>query len=384
MLSGSQINQLNKALQNSFDAIKRDINDVKVSINAQAEKQASTVKEVEQVKSTAVTNDKINVLKIKMGDINEGLKKIWDMEKQLNALKGPVLHKKDVAAALDDLNAKVASTSLRLADLNKKVATESQLKSVVSGMNVELNKLAQEIRKVDVNAINIDDLRRLDTKFAKRFDSNEAALAELRKDTKSLAGKEDLKALYENVKKDLSSMQKSNAQYIKEGEVQSLLKNINKEFDGIANDLSSIKKQNKDFVTASQVKNVLDDISDEFDAVESRFGTLKNLPSKKDVETVKKTVDNLHKKVTNNDMYGASVVMSSAPKAATKTINVKPYRKTKFLSGLLIFGAFASLLASIGAYLTYEVAWMNNFAIGAVVAFIIGMLLKAYVVAKGN
>src|SRR3990172_10593673 len=103
MLNTKSIAQLNRALENSFGNIKKDMNEIKFALSSQAEQQLTLKKNLDAARTEVVTTDKFNVLKIKIGEINEGLKKVWDLEKQLRVMGGS----KTLQEATDELSAKV-------------------------------------------------------------------------------------------------------------------------------------------------------------------------------------------------------------------------------------------------------------------------------------
>jgi len=437
ILNANSIAQLNRALENSFGNIKKDMTELKVLLNTQNEKYSDIRREVENVKNDSATKDKINVLKIKIGEVNEDAKKIWDVEKQLKVLNQPP--KKAFQESLDELNAKLVATELKLNQEVKTSASETQLKNVVAGINKELNVLAQEIRNVEFkkDVLSNEVVKSFENKIGSKFRQNNEALNDLRKDLKSYVDKNELKNVvsefnndfdlvkrevnnnFDHVKKELIAIQKDAKSFVKETEIKGVLNKINNEFDLVSKELTGLKSQNKDFVTVKQIKGLIDDISDEFDEIKSDLGQLKNVKmaadklgqfkkevsSRKDVDELRKSFSQLQKEVKNTasrsdveeilgkNNYGASVVLrdySSAKKVPVKPAlkplvkNEKPFRKTYAFGNFLITIAFLSLIASIGSYYFATEALMNNFAIGAVASFVVGMALRMIAVSKGR
>ena len=154
MLNTKSIAQLNRALENSFG--------IKFALSSQAEQQLTLKKNLDAARTEVVTTDKFNVLKIKIGEINEGLKKVWDLEKQLRVMGGS----KTLQEATDELSAKVAALNVKIDDVNRKNVSETQMKTVVEQINSELNRMAVIVREAEQRR---DLLRRQDIEEHTRF-----------------------------------------------------------------------------------------------------------------------------------------------------------------------------------------------------------------------
>ncbi|HIH39275.1 TPA: hypothetical protein HA219_00935 [Candidatus Woesearchaeota archaeon] len=409
MLNTKSIAQLNRALENSFGNIKKDMNEIKFALSSQAEQQLTLKKNLDAARTEVVTTDKFNVLKIKIGEINEGLKKVWDLEKQLRVMGGS----KTLQEATDELSAKVAALNVKIDDVNRKNVSETQMKTVVEQINSELNRMAVIVREAEQRR---DLLRRQDieehTRFlAKRIASTNEDLANLRK---ACVTKDDIKGVLNDVSKDFASIRKDieavakrEASFVKDTEVKKILDDINKEFEGMSNEISSLKKQNKENISVNQIKGLINDISDEFNDVRkdmSRLGDAKTYATRKEIEDVKKdlrnkvsSVDftrelrqierNLEKQeVPEDDTYGASVVLDTKAPAkrmahAAKSVS---HRKKYVFGNFLIFAAFAALIGSIYSFYIGNQLLMDRLAIGAVASFVIGMALRAYAIIKGK
>ena len=216
------------------------------------------------------------------------------------------------------------------------------------------------------------------------------SIAALRKEVKNYVHKDELKTVLkefnndlDSMRKELSASQKENKAYVKEAEVQNLLKSINKEFDSVANELDSIRKQSKEFVTASQVKGLVNDIADEFDDVKAQLAALSDVKSTADKlrRDTEKSLTQMQKQVkAKPETYGASMIMNKP----AKSVSVQPYRKTYAFGNFMIFISFMMLIASIASYYFSMPMYMNNFAVGAVATFVVGMVSRMIAVLKGR
>lgn len=402
ILNVNTIAQLNRALENSFGNIKRDINEIKLLVHTSADRYGQLQRDIITIKDESASKDKINVLKIKLGEVNEELKKVWEIEKKVNTMNQPP--KKAFQESLDELNAKLVSTELRLNNEMKTSASENQLKTVVAGINKELNALSNEIRNVEFrkDMLSHEVIKSFENKIGNRFRENNEAFIELRKSLKEYVNKNELKSVvneinndFDSVKRELASVQKDSKTFVKDSEVKNVLAKINNEFDLVSKDLGNLKTQSKDFVTVKQIKGLIDDISDEFDEVKRSISSVRNSKemSGKDFEALKKSLESQKQKPrkdveVKSSTYGASMVMKEPAKkvAVVKVVKSKsePYAKTYGFANFLIVVAFLSLFFSIASYFFLTEAWMNNSALVAIAAFIVGMILRGIAVAKRN
>ncbi len=412
MLTATTIGQLNKALENSFAAIKRDMQDIKLSLNAQAEQNAQIRKELDDTKISSVSGDKLNVLKIKIGEMSEELNKVSDMEKQIKTFDAAG-SKKSVLKEIDTLNAKLIALNMKLDDTSKHAVTETQLKTLVAQLNGELNKLSQEVRAIEFkdDLVERKELNHYADKIAKRFDATQEHINDVRKTLKSYVDKDEMKRLLDEVntgldsiKRDVVTVNKNAAAFVKGTEVQSVLKNINNEFDKVAHEIAALKNQNKQSITLTQVKGLIEDISNEFEDVRKELSSVAKMNKgddlRKSIEELRASSANIQRDVKRVEAksvskeqftdelkkldkelatqkvsatYGASVVMKDSAKVV-KTKSTKSYLLGKFM----IFISFVFLIVSIISYYIGEQTPMDNFAIAAVLAFLIGMLFKIY------
>lgn len=391
MLNPANIEQINKALSNSFAAIKKDMDDIKIIIASQTDQSSEFRRQLEDVKTDFVSKDKLNVLKIKIGEVNEGLKKIWDVEKQLKSI-GATGSGKALQNAVDELNAKLIAMNIKVAELNKSSITETQLKALTNEINNELNRMNIILREAETRR---DDVRRDD----------------IEKYNEHLVKKLD------NVNDDLSILKKSiadkNKEFITETEVKDVLNNVNKEFDSVAGEIEELKKQNKGNITASHIKGLMGDISDEFDDIKKNLSDLNSKKEasagkkefeglREEVSKIEKNVDKLERNSVTKDefsdelrqidkelervnkkpsTYGASIVLED--KKAAKKLKKAPKKRLLF-GNILICIAVILLIASIYCYYIGSRSYMDSFAIAAVIVFIVGMFTRAYAAIKAS
>lgn len=413
MLNTSTIGQINRALENSFAAIKRDMNELKLAAASQAELSAQSRRDLEALREDAVTKDKLNVLKIKIGEVNDELKRIWDLEKNLQNVSASFGNLKSLRASMDDLNGKLISLNMKITDINKQAVTETQLKALVSELNGELNRLAGDIRKVEAEreVINQKMLDKHSEKMMGRIESVRSEVTAARKETREFVNKEEVQRVlaeinkdFDSLKKELSTHSSDHKAYVKEDEVKSLLKTINKEFDGVASelsdirkkleeDVSSVKKQQKQYLTPNDIKALITDISDEFSDVRAELAAMNKDKSQKYIDDLRKSVTDVKqdvRKLQSNIVTKKEMrdIEHKATPVATKDFKPKyaaaRHNKTYRTGNFMIFFAFVALIVSIISFYLGNQPLMDNSAIGAVIIFVIGIFLRIVAVLKSR
>ena len=417
MLNSTNIAQINKALSNSFAAIKKDMDDIKVLIASQTDQNSEFKQQMVDVKKDFASKDKLDVLKIKLGEVNEGLKKIWDVEKQLKSL-GSTGSNKAVQQAIDELNSKIIAMNMRLTELNKTSVSETQLKALTNDINNELNSVNSSLRESEMrrDEVRREDIEKYNAHIIKKIESVDGDLAELKKTLKGSISKDDLKNVlneldndFISVRKEMQSAAEKNKKFVTDVEVKSTLDSINKEFDAVANEIAVLKKEKKDYVKTSQVKGLIEDISSEFDDIKKDLSSLNNVKeaaaTKKELDEVRdefsqleKNVDKLERNVVTKDDFARELrqidkdLESLEKKTPKITINAKmPAKRFKtahrgkyVLGNMFLILAVILLIASMYFYYIGIQPYIDNFAIAAVIVFIVGMFTKAYAATKSS
>lgn len=219
---------LDEALKRSFSGIKDDMTTIKENLHQQGIKLAETKQTMKDSKADFVTIDKFNILKIKIGELNEGVKKLWDLEKKLEDID-----RKAVSASEFDKQAVAWETEFKkinqdLSELQKTATTEDQTKTLVSDINSEFTKVKkaiEELRSIK-DTITRDELDKRSEKLNSRADKVE----------------KEFKALKAQSKTNVSMSQ-----------VEGLVRDINSEFDEVKGLIASVKDGEKRFALEADV-----------------------------------------------------------------------------------------------------------------------------------
>ena len=179
----TRLRNLDSALNTSFSKIKDEMGDLRGKLELQLTALKETKKELEDSKKDFVGIDKINVLKIKIGDLKEELKIVERLENRLKEIEKNAADREQTEAKIneikDQLDAveKVSSASAsknRLEKLVKEVnETFSQIKNAIHDIEERGGSVVRErLQRVDHD---------IDRKIAAAANKSNVLLEEIRK-----------------------------------------------------------------------------------------------------------------------------------------------------------------------------------------------------------
>lgn len=357
-----ELERLKAILKNSFAAIKRDMDELKEFRNQQLRGSFELKQDFDKVKEEYVTKDRLNLLKIKIGEINDSLKKLWDIEEEIKQLDNKTVSKSLFDQRMQEFSSesdkKLADIKVSIAQLRedaKQFVSKKQIKDLITDINDEFNIIHKELADVK-----------------KKRDIATA------REVKSRA--DELNKKIELLAKELVDTNKKVSTMIRKEQVENLVKQIDEELDDIKTDMSEIQKVKKyvslvesDAVKHKDLKNETKDLEDDINDLRDELSELKNELKgefKKAVKGVKRE----------------EVIVKEEKKAKFKPKNEleqkKPYRTTMFIGNFFIGIAFALIIAAIIAFFAVEPAWADTLSITAVISFVLGIILRVIVIMK--
>ncbi|MBW3023064.1 hypothetical protein KY308_03090 [Candidatus Woesearchaeota archaeon] len=189
--------------------------------------------DLEAIKSDYTPKDKFNLLKIKVGEINDNLKKIWDLERDFKKLderktekadfeKDMGKFREDVSKGFSDQNTNFTSKLAQLNDRtaktfekvneNLKVAvTKTQVSALISDMNKEFNFIKAEIvelRKIK-DTITAKELDRRTGLMNSRIDLIAKEVVKANQKVAECVTGEQAKKLIEEINNEFNDLKKS-------------------------------------------------------------------------------------------------------------------------------------------------------------------------------
>ena len=234
--------ELDEALKKSFTGIKSDMTALKENQHQQGVKLAELKQDVKDSKADFVTIDKFNILKIKIGELNENMKKVWDIDKKLEDLD-----RKSVSASEFDKHSvatenEIAKLKQDIDEIDKVVATEEQMKHLANDINDEFDRVKK----------GIEDLRSIKDSITRD---------ELDKRTDRLNKRAD------DVRKDFDKLKAEVKTKVSATQAESLIEDINAEFDKLKGLVADMKKDQKKFALDADMIKQMDKLDSKIDGV---------------------------------------------------------------------------------------------------------------------
>jgi DNA repair exonuclease SbcCD ATPase subunit len=245
--------ELDEALKLSFLNIKNDMAALKEGLHQQSVKAADLGKAVKESKADIVTVDKFNIIKIKIGELNEGLKKLWDVEKKLEDLECKAVVASEFDKQSAEVNAELSELKKKVAELSKTATTEEQARQLAEDVSEEFDKVKKAI----------EELRSIKDTITR---------AELEKRTDILNNRAD------DVRKDFDKVKAEVKDKVRVEQVESLVKDINAEFDRLKSQIADVKIGEKRFASSEELdkeiarlEKRMSDASDKMSAIVEGF-----------------------------------------------------------------------------------------------------------------
>lgn len=378
----NELERLKDVLKNSFAGIKKDMMDLKLSQEQQLMTAYQVKQEMERVKEDYISKDKFNALKIKIAELNDSLKKLWDIESEIKKLEDKTASKSLLDTELIKTNATVTKKVAEVNDAVEKIReqlkqyfTKPQIKEFLNDVNNEFNAVHKELSEV----------RSIKEAITRR---------ELESKSANINARIDLLA------KEVLNTNKKLAQCPTNVEMEVLVSQLNAEFDDMKKHFAEFEKIKKymkflddETVRKNDLTASLARISEENAQLRKEFDNLKNNAARqKDLERFKEEMRNLvdGTKMEISDAFVPkkehSKVMKEEAKEIKASLKLKaieqPYRKTNIFGNILIAATFVFLAVGVVSYFTIDPTYTPYFAFAAIATFIVGLLMKIIVAVK--
>jgi len=432
-ISQSQIDTLVKDVNKEFNELKDNLKVITTSLSGRVTSKqvskmvADTNLELEQLKKYMANIDSfISSTKVKDSHIKSLGRKI---EKEAaEARNFYALTKKEVAERVSgkQMSGLLKEINGEFNRLNKEVGrihgeldfrvNENQIKNFVGDLNKEFDTLKSQIddyrkdifraregmkadvgkykRKIDskANAASITaKIEDINKSLKKAFTQIDAAV------TRNQAEKlvEDVNNEFDVVRKELKKMDKSLKDKVSRSKVEDLLRDINGEFVKVHDAVDGFKKLKKDFegfkkgkVNSKVFDAQLDGVDKKFKMVTKELSRMKaNFVTEGEVEDYfdemsSKISSNLKKAPKKRPQTADEILASVSKKSQMTRTTKKTSSKVYGVGNFLIVGAFVLLVASIVSFVYGNYPVMNILAVVAIVSFLVGILMRVYVVFK--
>ncbi len=355
------IRSLNIRLRNSFTTIKQDMQDLKQSQMASLRSSKELRNDFAGMKENFVSKDKFNVLKIKLGSLNEDIKKLEKVEKDLDKLK-------ETSAKKDNVEKQLSEFKKDLKAIDKQVetaATEKQIAKLIEEVNSEFDLVKE-------------DLNKLDSKGGK------AAELMVERD------REKTQVVIDDIKTKIQGMKQSLNHTIKKSSVEGLVGDINQEFDDVKENIETVESDLKHM--ASEIKSLQSQaamkkrVDEKFKEIRVEMGDLKAELEEEFLKTRKliKKIDIRPAAIDKRDKEDLKKELMKAYKIkpSKNAAGKKKGRGLLITSNILIALAFVSLGGSIVTYFLDFIKVMDICIIAAIALFVVGVVMRVVAIMK--
>lgn len=402
---------LNIALRNSFEGIKRDMSKLRETVstiqNSQAMSDNELKKDIAEVKETAVKVDKLNLFKIKLSEMGDNVRQLYDMNNEFKELAKTVVTKKDVTKIRDELTLHFTGfaneTNARVENLRKEIRLTKQKEETLlskeefGGFTSTLNHELDYLRKTIEKTYDIKDTitkRELDKKtddLKKEIEDLKKVLKDAEKKYEEYTkvasqNKDDIEKVSLAVSANFNTVKNKVAEKVSESQVRTLLNDINTEFDKTKNEISKLRGALDEM---KELKKTVHEIKktaayeEEVEVLAEQLESLKDqVVTGRDVARMLKEIKSSEKTQKMDRVEKVVKLEKSAKFEARKTTGTKDFKKTLFFANTFIFLSFASLIGAIIAFFAKSPAYMDNLSIAAVIWFLIGIVLRVFVILR--
>ncbi|MBT7903575.1 hypothetical protein HN587_06955 [Candidatus Woesearchaeota archaeon] len=266
--------ELDGVLSNSFGNIKKDMRYLQETQTQQLTSTNEIKSLIKGMREDFVTVDKFNILKIKIAEINENLKKLWDLDKKVIELDSKSLAESDFDQQASLWENEFEKVRQDLEDLKDKSASEKQLKKLVQDINDEFDKVKENIDQIR-NIKNTITRGELDKRTLMLNNQAEDLRTGLKKIEKRIKEKvsvkqaeelvDDINSEFDVVKETVENLKKDHAKFAKQKDLTSKFSSVGKDIKEIREEITSITQTHDTLLSKDEAENLIEDINTEFD-----------------------------------------------------------------------------------------------------------------------
>lgn len=301
MVTLNNFSDLNTALRNSFQAIKRDMQQLKEAQLIQIRGAKVLNQSLSDLKQDFVTKDQYNVLRIKMGDLNEefkGLTRIKDdvarvekrLEQEIKRLGEETTRKEDYKLDYTRHSEDITDLKKKTQEINKelrKTTKEIRFKQLVAEIKEEFSSVRKEINYVERTGGHLveDKFNQYVATLNRRVDDLKEDIKRLQQYSKVYVNTaqaeqlvQDVNIEFDKVKDSITKLAERQKDFVLKEDFEKKISQADKKFeeriksfnDQIVKIEKELEKQ-KDFVTETQAEVLVNDINKEFDRINDRI-----------------------------------------------------------------------------------------------------------------
>ena len=268
--------ELDDVLRNSFGNIKKDMLNLHETQSQQLTSTREIKSMIESMKSNFVSIDKFNLLKIKIAELNENLKKLWDLDKKVVELDAKTVAEADFDQQASEWENEFEKIRQDISSVKEKSSTETQLKKLVQDINDEFDKVKENIDQVRniKNTITKGELDKPTDILNSQADDVRKGLKKAEKEIKNKVGVKqveelitDINSEFDEVKELIAGVKQEQEKFVKKTDSNKRFKKVEDRIKELRAEVSIMSSENENFLTKTQAENLIDDVNKEFDSV---------------------------------------------------------------------------------------------------------------------
>ena len=389
--------QLDSALKNSFEALKEDLQGLKDSSQKHIYDINMIRREVDIVREDTVTKDKFNILKLKIAEMEDSLKRLKNFQSDIKNIDMKTVSKSSFYEHLEELNKRYDSLKDEIVKFKDTCFSKNQAKDLSNDINKEFAnvvRMVNEFKNIK-HLITYEEAKKRADEHKRDLDSLRQDFARMKKDSEKFANLSELKNLvsdvnaeFDYVKSKIESAKKENY-----NEINSKFNNFSAKIENYVKDSkNTIEKFDKEMklkATAEQFKGLSKDMDKNINELNSKISKNKeelrfvqeNYVTSKNFKMAVKDLERKYDDM-NNRLYDIKSVKNKGFKVEFRKVNEEPFRKTKILANILITVSFLLLGASIVSFFMDQPALMDYSLFSAIGLFVLGLATRMFVTWK--
>ncbi len=338
---------LNEALRNSFTGIKKDMDEIKTEIRSSQVTNVAYAKElhqeIESFKQQFVTVDKFNIIKIRLAEFGEHLRRLDKAERTIQDLDYKTGAIAKLSKSLDDLRTEVGNVNTAA----RAAMTEGQMRKLVEEINTEFNTVRATIAGIEDKGGKVADQRI--ERFSEQVDGN-----------------------LEELRTRVQRLQDVTADHVKRSSVETLIADVNAEFDRIKDSVQKVRDDTKglrdDLKDLRREVALKDDIEDQFKQLRKIASVSRDLPKSMVFPESGKSRTVLKEALMKLGRRREKVVVMDEPS--------RPRGKLLLASTIIIALSFLGLAGSVAAFFLDYGVLMDYLIVASIAVFILGIILR--------
>lgn len=303
-----QTQQSRNKIKEAFIAIKHDMLSVKETQHQHSARMGELKQILKNSQADYVTIDKFNVIKIKLSELDDLIKKLQDHTLRLahaNEDRTKAVESRDQmqTTSVTAVTVKFDKLKSDLKALEQTMASKEQLHESLGEYRALIEDLQGQLQKLfsKKDVLTPQQEQKMDAALAGHLNAVQIQLKEFKKGMDVYVTESQTEQLLAGVDAEFDCVKEEIAEILKTQKEFKLGPKFAEDVDAVQKQVAVLEKSLKSLVTQKQVQNVLDDVNGEFDKVQNEFNLIHNeIRSGFNVFATKKELQQTHSKWKEN------------------------------------------------------------------------------------